>query len=453
MASNIIDREEESSTSSIIIGPFHDTLHTKYIIELGPRLSSPTSYEGAASEHLRMSGVYWSLGALSLLRNEDVVNSSMGLKTGIIAEEVAKEGEENDDDGGGGEILLQKRRRRSIVDWVFDCFDSRSGGFGGNCAGEGHTACPHDGHLLYTLSALQILAMADALDDNRLNMDAVVNFISMLQNDDGSFSGDKWGEVDTRFTYCAFSCLALLGRMPLPQWDENDGGGEEDDATDKQHHAVIDVCKAVRYIMSCRNFDGGFGCVPGAESHAGQVFCCIGALSIAHSLHLLSSTVDGCDADLLAWWLAERQCDSGGLNGRPEKQADVCYSWWILSALSILGRVSWINTQKLGHFILNCQDDEDGGIADRQNDMADIYHTFFGLCGLSLIGHLEKICNQNEEKKTIAYREVDPVFALPTDVVRKLGLKAQVMSNNCDGDVVERLRMHAILKGGTKTQS
>ena len=36
---------------------------------------------------------------------------------------------------------------------------------------------------------------------------------------------------------------------------------------------------------------------------------------------------------------AERQCDSGGLNGRPEKQADVCYSWWILSALSILGKV------------------------------------------------------------------------------------------------------------------
>lgn len=395
-----------------------------------------------------MSGVYWSLGALSLLRNEDVVNLSMGLKTGIIVEEVAKEGEHDD---GGGETTVQ-RSRRSIGDWVFDCYDSRSGGFGGNCTGEGHSAYPHDGHLLYTLSALQILAMADALDDVRLNKDAVVNFISMMQNDDGSFSGDKWGEVDTRFTYCAFSCLAILGRMPLPQWYDKDGG-EEDDVNDKQQHAVIDSYNAVRYIMSCRNFDGGFGCVPGAESHAGQVFCCIGALSIARSLHLLneSSTVDGCDADLLAWWLAERQCDSGGLNGRPEKQADVCYSWWILSALSIMGRVSWINTHTLGQFILNCQDEEDGGIADRPNDMADIYHTFFGLCGLSLIGDLEKIYNQNEKEKMTAYREVDPVFALPTDVVRRLGLKAQVMSNNCDGDVVERLRIHVILKGGTKT--
>lgn len=27
--------------------------------------------------------------------------------------------------------------------------------------------------------------------------------------------------------------------------------------------------------------------------------------------------------DILAWWLAKLQCDSGGLNGRPEKQSDV----------------------------------------------------------------------------------------------------------------------------------
>ncbi len=75
---------------------------------------------------------------------------------------------------------------------------------------------------------------------------------------DGSFAGDSWGEVDTRFSYCALSCCALLGRLD-----------------------ALDVPAAVAFILTCRNFDGGFGCVPGAESHAGQVFCCIGALSIA----------------------------------------------------------------------------------------------------------------------------------------------------------------------------
>lgn len=88
----------------------------------------------------------------------------------------------------------------------------------------------------------------------------------------------------------------------------------------------------------CRNFDGGFGAVPGAESHAGQIFCCVGALSIAGN-----GFIQRCDVDLLGWWLSERQCDSGGLNGRPEKQADVCYSWWILSSMGMLGRVSGVD--------------------------------------------------------------------------------------------------------------
>ena len=35
--------------------------------------------------------------------------------------------------------------------------------------------------------------------------------------------------------------------------------------------------------------------------------------------------LDVIDADLLGWWLAERQLKSGGLNGRPEKLPDVCY--------------------------------------------------------------------------------------------------------------------------------
>lgn len=181
--------------------------------------------------------------------------------------------------------------------------------------------------MLYTLSAVQILALYDSL--HVLDKENVVKFVSGLQQEDGSFAGDKWGEIDTRFSYCALSCLSILGSL-------NDGS--------------INVKKAVEFIVRylclllsicyhdlhksyrCKNFDGGFGAVPGAESHAGQIFCCVGALSIAGALEHV-------DKDLLGWWLCERQCDSGGLNGRPEKQADVCYSWWILSSLSILGRV------------------------------------------------------------------------------------------------------------------
>ena len=90
---------------------------------------------------------------------------------------------------------------------------------------------------------------------------------------------------------------------------------------------------------------------------------------------------------------------------------------------------------RLGQFILNCQDDEDSGIADRPRDMPDVYHTFFGLCGLSLIRHMEKIGSQGG----------GTVFVLPTGVVRKMGLRAQVISNS-DGDLDDQRGMHSILK-------
>jgi geranylgeranyl transferase type-2 subunit beta len=79
--------------------------------------------------------------------------------------------------------------------------------------------------MLYTLSAIQILALANQLD--RVDSEKVARFISSLQQPDGSFYGDKWGEVDTRFSYCALSAVSLLGRL------------ESKD---------IDVQKAVEYV-------------------------------------------------------------------------------------------------------------------------------------------------------------------------------------------------------------
>jgi prenyltransferase beta subunit len=43
---------------------------------------------------------------------------------------------------------------------------------------------------------------------------------------------------------------------------------------------AIDVEKAVEFVISCMNFDGGFGSRPGSESHAGLIYCCLGMLSI-----------------------------------------------------------------------------------------------------------------------------------------------------------------------------
>ena len=177
---------------------------------------------------------------------------------------------------------------------------------------------------------------------------------------------------------------------------------------------AINVDTATKFVASCKNFDGGFGCVPGAESHAAQCFCCVGALSIGNALHYL-------DRDQLGWWMAERQCDSGGLNGRPEKQSDVCYSWWILSVLHIIGRTNWIDKKKLTHFILTCQNDDDGGIGDRPGNMSDVFHTFFGIAGLCLLRYF------TQPSTKMIHSQIDPTFALPVDVVKRLNLNCQIL--------------------------
>ena len=269
-------------------------------------------------EHLTMSAYYWAICATKLITRDDVLDTKM------------------------------------ILDFVVKC-QHANGGFGG--------AIGHDPHLLYTLSAVQILVMLQRID--LINIDHVLEYIKNLQQPDGSFAGDEYGEIDTRFSYCALSALSLLNNLK-----------------------VVNVDKAVEFVLKCHNYDGGFGSCIGSESHGGQIFTCVGTLAIADKLDLLSEE----QIKVLAWWLSERQLPNGGLNGRPEKKEDVCYSWWNLSSLEMIGKLDWINKDQLRAFILKCQA-PNGGICHRVDQIPDLFHTLFGLTGLSLIGkdNLESI--------------------------------------------------------------
>ncbi|KAJ4394215.1 Rab geranylgeranyltransferase [Gnomoniopsis smithogilvyi] len=307
--------------------------HVKYIQSLDTRKDE---YDYWLTEHLRLNGVYWGLVALHLLGHPEALP------------------------------------RDETIDFVLSC-QHDNGGFG--------AAPGHDAHMLYTVSAVQILAMVDAFDElekRGKGKAKVGEFIANLQNrSTGTFSGDEWGEEDTRFLYGAFNALSLLGLLHL-----------------------VDVAKAVEYIAACANFDGGYGLTPGAESHSGQIFTCVAALAIAKRLDLV-------EVDKLGAWLAERQIPGGGLNGRPEKKEDVCYSWWVLSSLQIIGRAHWIDREALIGFILRCQDVDNGGIADRPGDMVDVWHTCFGMTGLSLL----------EYPGTTM---VDPVYCMPRATIERV---------------------------------
>lgn len=90
--------------------------HVKYIQSLDTRKDELDYW---LTEHLRLNGLYWGLTALHLLDNADALP------------------------------------RQDVVDFVLSC-QHESGGFG--------AAPGHDAHMLSTVSAVQILAMSDALD-------------------------------------------------------------------------------------------------------------------------------------------------------------------------------------------------------------------------------------------------------------------------------------------------
>ncbi|CAL9729801.1 geranylgeranyl transferase type-2 subunit beta [Monosporozyma unispora] len=310
--------------------------HIEYVKSLD---SKTETLEYWLSEHLRLNGVYWGLTALCILDSKDTF------------------------------------KKEDVVDFVMSCWNDKTGGFG--------PFPRHDAHLLATLSGLQILLTFNSIElitKNEQKLEQILQFIRGNQLEDGSFQGDRFGEVDARFSYNALSSLSILGRL-TPEV----------------------VNPAVAHILKCLNFDGGFGLCPGAESHASMAFTCLGALSIVNKLDLLSPD----QIDTIGWWLCERQVPEGGLNGRPGKLPDVCYSWWVLSSLAIIKKLNWIDSSKLSEFILDSQDDIKGGIADRPGNEVDVFHTVFGLAGLSLVGFHDLV-------------KINPTYCMTYDVTDKI---------------------------------
>lgn len=317
---------------------FHGDKHVKYIQSLDSEASKQT-YEYWLSEHLRLNGLYWGITALATMNRIDALP------------------------------------RDEVIKFVLQCYDESTGGF---------APFPgHDAHILPTLSGLQVLLTYDALDAlSEEQREGITLFILSLKCENGSFKGDSFGEVDTRFVFTAVYLLQILGKL------------------------TKDIADAAsKFILSCRNFDGGFGLLPGSESHAAQAYTCLGTLAICEQLLALDNRTPT--------WLSERQVlPSGGFNGRPEKLPDVCYSWWVLLCLSMMKKAHWISFEHLESFILQCQDYEKGGFSDRPDNQTDVFHTCFAITALSLL---------NPDKYGL--KPIDPIYCMPLEVTERISKK------------------------------
>ena len=247
-------------------------------------------------------------------------------------------------------------------------FEANAGFKGGSFLGGGGFAEDEDdmtndtfqewnqGHIAMTYTALCTLrALGDDLE--RVEKRAIIRALRHLQlPNDGSFQCVAFGsEHDMRFLYCA-CCISHM----LDDW------------------SGVDQDRAVAYIQQCRSWDGAVALLPGQEGHGGSTFCAVAALKL---MGRLEDTMDEEWRKELIHWCVQRQV--GGMQGRPNKAEDTCYSYWIGGTLQLLKAFDLLDHKALRGFVMRCQT-RMGGFSKVIGAFPDVLHAYYSLAYLSL---------------------------------------------------------------------
>jgi len=110
--------------------------------------------------------------------------------------------------------------------------------------------------------------------------------------------------------------------------------------------------------------------------------------------------------DLAQLSLEEHQ-HLAGFNGRCNKVADTCYTWWVGAALFTLGQEHLISQEASRRFLLEKMQHRIGGFGKYPGSPPDLYHGCFGLAILAVMG---------EE----GLNKLDSSLAVPIETVRRI---------------------------------
>ncbi|CAO3626725.1 unnamed protein product [Cunninghamella blakesleeana] len=235
-------------------------------------------------------------------------------------------------------------------------------------------------HITNTYTALlNLLLLGDDL--SRVNRNAILKSIKHLQQEDGSMPPTLGSlERDVRFIFSASAISYIL----------NDWSG-------------IDIENTVKYLKSLQSYEYGFGQSPGEESHGGSTFCGTAALA------LMGRQEDGLlNKDRLIKWCLDRQ--STGFQGRPNKQPDTCYCFWIGASLEMLDAFQYVQHENLRSFLMLTQT-KMGGFGKDDKSYPDVLHSYMGLAALSLLGEP-------------GLQEMNTSINLPKSIVEQLHTKS-----------------------------
>ncbi|KAJ2789623.1 geranylgeranyl transferase type-1 subunit beta, partial [Coemansia linderi] len=281
--------------------------------------------------------------------------------------------------------------KRQMIEWIYaqqvlgDGTELNAAycGFRGGSLFGPHDLCDYvpanSANVAGTYSALcALLLLGDDL--SRVDKPAIVEALRCLQQDSGCFAPHPGTtERDPRFIYCACAISAIL----------DDWSGVNKDA-------------AVEYIVSCCNPDGGMTQAPFQESHGGHLYCCVSSLALMGRLDAIP------DRQRTLKWALQRQ--NGGYQGRVNKPADSCYSFWVGAAVELLGGHDLVDAAQVSAFLVQCET-RFGGIAKFPDEFPDPLHAALGIVGFTF-------CNPD------GFPRMSPTLLLPESLAHRLGIKA-----------------------------
>ncbi|KAI2613506.1 terpenoid cyclases/Protein prenyltransferase [Hypoxylon fragiforme] len=286
---------------------------------------------------------------------------------------------------------------------------------------------PANANIAATYFALLMLGVL-AEDDGTKAFDGVhriktLRWLKKLQREDGSFGeiidedGFVGGGRDMRYCYLAATIRWALGGAEA---------GED-----------FNIDALVAHIRRGQTFDGGVSETSMHESHAGYAYCAVAALSLLDLANPNSATEpdrylhagipsipalvhflacrqfnysdpdsddsdenedaeDNTPPDLSTLTISDAE-PTVGFNGRLNKVADTCYTWWVSGTLAMLGAGEIIDRGPARKFILEKTQHMIGGFGKHPGAPPDVYHAYLGLAALASIAGAENDGSGKEE--------------------------------------------------------
>ena len=239
-----------------------------------------------------------------------------------------------------------------------------------------------------TFFALVSLLALELDYTKRIDRQKILKFVNSCQIRDGpdkgafrptlDVNGTAYGDADMRTTYMAVGIGRLCNLI------DN-----------------LDVPSITRYVTSRVSFNGGLSSSAYCEPHAGFTFCGLATLKLLNydfgSANWTANTLH---------WLVDRQVnylneiysnlppypswnqeDDGGFNGRDNKFADTCYSWWCTGSMHVMNPhyLGLANIPEATKYLLGrTQNRLLGGFGKSHELRPDPLHTFLALASLAL---------------------------------------------------------------------